>query len=397
MNAALEYKTLHITKAMTSGEFEAVIATLGVVDSDGDIIMPGAFAGATVSIMPAHNHGSVPLGKAKMQDRGDEAIAVGQFNLDIQSGKEWHSALKLDLENPPSVQEWSFGFNVLDSEDDMRDGKPVRILKRLDVMEISPVLRGAGVDTRTLAVKSGNDDRTIDEFIQAGERLYDIFSSATPQQQQHYAPRVVSLLNRYMQVSEALLDGKSDRTFSAIDGKFGFVYCDNFGHLETAKALAAAFAKSLGFATPTIELYRDAEAGERADFCYDRKSLGGIAFVEQQQIKIRDCFNFADMVEVIAHETFHCFQKKNKDFDYYNKSIEQIEEGAVAYGKRVARELNIPGYAEFRVGVPPREMHGSANALFYFSPTDGEVYKGRGWNVPFWETWGDVDMSLLEP
>ena len=136
------------------GEFEAVIATLGVVDSDGDIIMPGAFDDATVSIVPAHNHGSVPLGKAKMSDRGDKAVATGRFNLDIQPGKEWHKALKFDVDNPPSVQEWSFGFFVKDSEQETRDGEPVRVLKKMDVMEISPVLRGAGVDTVSLVSRS---------------------------------------------------------------------------------------------------------------------------------------------------------------------------------------------------------------------------------------------------
>lgn len=146
------------------GEFEAVIATLGSVDSDGDIIAPGAFGNASVSIVPAHNHGSVPLGKAKMEDRSNEAIAVGQFNLDIQPGKEWHSALKFDLENGEAVQEWSFGFRVLDAEDEVRDGKTIRILKRMDVMEISPVLRGAGVNTRTLDVKKEFEEQ-LDETL----------------------------------------------------------------------------------------------------------------------------------------------------------------------------------------------------------------------------------------
>lgn len=156
MNTELKYIKVssdQIKQIGEAGEFEAVIATLNTIDNDGDIIVPGAFGDATISIMPAHDHRSVPLGKAKMQDRGDEAIAVGQFNLDIQPGKEWHSALKFDLENGRSVQEWSFGFRVLDSEEETRDGEPVRILKRLDVMEISPVLRGAGVNTRTLDVK----------------------------------------------------------------------------------------------------------------------------------------------------------------------------------------------------------------------------------------------------
>ena len=77
-----------IKRASGTGEFEAVIATLNVIDSDGDIIAPGAFNNATVSIVPAHDHGSVPLGKAKMQDHGNGAGACGKFNLAIQLGQE---------------------------------------------------------------------------------------------------------------------------------------------------------------------------------------------------------------------------------------------------------------------------------------------------------------------
>lgn len=153
-------------KAADDGSFEAVIATLDVIDSDGDIIAPGAFDGAVMSVVPAHDHSSVPLGKARMEDRGNLAIAKGQFNLDIQAAKDWRSALKFDLENPPAVQEWSFAFRVMDSEEETRDGEPVRILKRMDVMEVSPVLRGAGVNTTTLSVKSKKEG-TLADRIQA--------------------------------------------------------------------------------------------------------------------------------------------------------------------------------------------------------------------------------------
>ncbi len=136
------------------GAFEAVIATLDVVDSDGDIIVPGAFQNATVSVLPAHDSRSVPLGKAKMEDRGDKAIAVGRYNLEIPAAKDWHNALKFDLKNPPVVQEWSFAFRILESSMETRDGEDIRILEKLDVMEVSPVLRGSGVETGTISAKN---------------------------------------------------------------------------------------------------------------------------------------------------------------------------------------------------------------------------------------------------
>ena len=152
----IEHKSFRVDLKQSgdTGEFEAVIATLGVVDSDGDIIVAGAFQDATISIMPAHDSRSMPLGKATMEDRGDKAIAVGKFNLDIQPGKDWHNAIRFDLENGKSVQEWSFAYRVVESEMETRDEEEVRILKKMDVMEVSPVLRGAGVDTGTLSAKS---------------------------------------------------------------------------------------------------------------------------------------------------------------------------------------------------------------------------------------------------
>ncbi len=159
------------------GAFEAVIATLDVVDSDGDIIVPGAFQNATISVLPAHDSRSVPLGKAKMEDRGDKAIAVGQYNLEIPAAKDWHNALKFDLKNPPVVQEWSFAFRILESSMETRDGEDIRILEKLDIMEVSPVLRGAGVDTGTISAK--NKKRFAEQLELTLKSVEDTIKRAT--------------------------------------------------------------------------------------------------------------------------------------------------------------------------------------------------------------------------
>jgi hypothetical protein len=152
----METKTVHaeIKQAGDEGSFEAVIATLGVVDHDGDIVERGALAGKTASIVPAHQQHMMPLGKVKIEERGDEVIAVGLFNLETSSGKDWHAALRFDLAHPPSVQEWSWGYMPTESKEDTLDGKRVRRLMDVDLMEVSPVLRGASVGSRTIGVKS---------------------------------------------------------------------------------------------------------------------------------------------------------------------------------------------------------------------------------------------------
>ena len=170
---ATERKTVGamIKQAGDDGSFEAVIATLGVVDSDGDIVEPGAFGGATVSVLPAHQAQHVPLGKARIEERGDQAIAVGRFNLEIPAAAEWHSALKFDLQHPPAIQEWSWDFRPTETSEDTVDGETVRRLIKLDVKEVSPVLRAASIGTGTLSVKrlkaSGRSDNDRRELLEA--------------------------------------------------------------------------------------------------------------------------------------------------------------------------------------------------------------------------------------
>ena len=137
----------------------ARIATLSAIDHDGDTYEAGAFGGADgeqwAQILGAHNWNMVPLGKARVFERGDEALAELHMNLGTDAGKEWHAALKFDLEGGAgaAIQEWSYGFRVLDAGREERDGDQVRVLKRLKVFEVSPVVQGAGVNTGTLVMK----------------------------------------------------------------------------------------------------------------------------------------------------------------------------------------------------------------------------------------------------
>lgn len=155
----MQTKTLTIETIDEAGKGVARIAQLSAVDSDGDTYAKGAFAwkdggGQWVQMIPAHNKQAMPFGKAWLREDGDQALAEFQLNLGTAAGKEWHAALKFDLETGSPVQEWSYGYRVLDAAKERRDGKVVRLIKQLDVFEVSPVLRGAGVGTGTLSIKS---------------------------------------------------------------------------------------------------------------------------------------------------------------------------------------------------------------------------------------------------
>lgn len=153
-----EHKSLQgvEVKDVTKGTVEAVFATLDVIDSDGDITVKGAFEdGASVRIS-AYGHeswkGALPVGRGVIREYGNDAILEGKLFLDTDHGRNTFETLKGLAE----LSEWSYGFDILEkanpSEEEGEAGA-TRILRKLKVHEVSPVLRGAGVNTRTLAVK----------------------------------------------------------------------------------------------------------------------------------------------------------------------------------------------------------------------------------------------------
>ena len=83
----------------------------------------------------------------------------GRFFLDTEAGLETYKTVK----NLGELQEWSYGFETLESAEGKVDEKNVRILKRLKTFEISPVFIGAGNNTQTLAIKSGGDAPLTEE------------------------------------------------------------------------------------------------------------------------------------------------------------------------------------------------------------------------------------------
>jgi len=137
------------------GEFTARIATLNVVDSDGDMTKPGAFPEGKEILISSYQHGSwmgeLPVGKAVIHEKDDEVIAEGEFNLKTTTGKDHYEAVKFTGE----LQEWSYGFLPIEAADETHDGQKIRVLTKVEPFEISPVLKGAGVGTATLGIKDG--------------------------------------------------------------------------------------------------------------------------------------------------------------------------------------------------------------------------------------------------
>lgn len=140
-------------KDADKGEVTAVFATLDVVDHDGDVTKAGAFVEDAPVRISAYGHksweGALPVGRGTIRTVGREAILQGRFFMDMPEARSTFAAVK----GLGELQEWSYGYDVEDSEPGQHEGKSVRFLKRLKVHEVSPVLIGAGVGTRTLGTK----------------------------------------------------------------------------------------------------------------------------------------------------------------------------------------------------------------------------------------------------
>ncbi|KKM56157.1 hypothetical protein LCGC14_1552050 [marine sediment metagenome] len=176
----MERKTItsNAIKALDeTGTGTVLIATLNVKDSDGDVTLPGAFGKQDATIVPAHDWSHVPLGKAKIREEGNDVLADFKLNLKIGAARDWHEALKHDMENPPAIQEWSYGFGIEKASFGDFDGHEVRFLEALKVREISPVIAGAGVDTRTIAIKGADGPESLklaDHIAQAMKAVEDV-------------------------------------------------------------------------------------------------------------------------------------------------------------------------------------------------------------------------------
>lgn len=174
MPTMTQHKTLSDIqiKSADQGTFSAVFSTFNVRDHDGDVTMPGAFDEGANVVISSYNHtswgGARPVGKGTIRTTKSEAMVDGQFFMDTTDGRETFAVVKGLSES--GLGEWSYGFEVLDSEPGKHDGVESKFLKRVKIFECSPVLRGAGTNTRTIAIKalmdSGLDSKDARRIVE---------------------------------------------------------------------------------------------------------------------------------------------------------------------------------------------------------------------------------------
>lgn len=136
------------------GQVKAVFSTFNVVDSDRDVTRPGAFTDGAEVPISAYGHaswqGALPVGKATIRQNAKQAVLEGQFFMSTQHGKDAFITVK----ELGSLGQWSYGYDPVEYSFGEHEGRAVRFLDKVKVHEVSPVLVGAGVGTRTLSAKS---------------------------------------------------------------------------------------------------------------------------------------------------------------------------------------------------------------------------------------------------
>jgi HK97 family phage prohead protease len=151
----MDTKSLRVqVKDADKGEVTAVFSTFDAIDSDGDVTKAGAFEDGAQVVISAYGHASwngvLPVGKGVIRAGAKEAVLDGAFFINTTQGRDTFEAVKALGE----LGQWSYGYDVTKHSFGEFDGKQVRFLEGLKVHEVSPVLVGAGVGTRTLAAKS---------------------------------------------------------------------------------------------------------------------------------------------------------------------------------------------------------------------------------------------------
>lgn len=164
-------------KSADLGQVSAVFSTFNVVDHDGDITLPGAIKDGAEVVISAYGHSShwekLPVGKGVIRTTDTEAILEGEFFMDTTHGRDTFNTVK----GLGPLGEWSYSLQDVTSRQGELDGKQVTYLESIGkIKEVSPVLMGAGINTRTLGTKGA--DSLHDELVAATAVVDDVVASA---------------------------------------------------------------------------------------------------------------------------------------------------------------------------------------------------------------------------
>lgn len=183
--STLQHLGCHLieVKAMDGADgmmrFSGYGAVFGNVDSYGDVIQKGAFKDSLreakkTGIYPAmlSQHGGwgvsaddmTPIGLWDSLEEDDIGLKLDGIFADTQRGKEMYTLMKMTPR--PAITGLSIGYIAKEWSVGTKPDEPRRTLKKLDLMEISPVTFPANGKARVQSVKSsGLDVRDLERAL----------------------------------------------------------------------------------------------------------------------------------------------------------------------------------------------------------------------------------------
>lgn len=156
-------------QSLGEGKFTAVVSTFNVVDSQGDVMLPGAFddsiskfrAGKTIPILFSHNWDDPNANVGVITDmrQTDTCLEIdGQLDLSSPTGLQCFKLLK-----DGRVHEFSVGGEAWYADAQISpDGGAVWPITKFDLFEVSLCLKGANPETRLVSTKSEEPPDTTD-------------------------------------------------------------------------------------------------------------------------------------------------------------------------------------------------------------------------------------------
>ena len=277
-------------KDAAKGEVEAVFSTFNVVDKDGDWTPPGAFEDGAPVLISGYGHsswaGQLPVGKGTIKTTAKDARLVGKFFLDTQGGRDTFAVVR---ELGPR-QQWSYGFDVKETgelTDELRQRGVRRVLKSLLVHEVSPVLLGAGVDTRTISAKCSGCGAAPGSSC--GCHAKHVALTA--------ADRAV--LDRTFDEAKGLLRDVAARRPPGVDEVLVTGWLAEF-----AKEAADAAARHFGIGPVDVRWFSGKSRPNSAGF---------VTPLDDNAIWLREGLRGADLLKIVGHEVAHLAQRARGD------------------------------------------------------------------------------------
>lgn len=136
------------------GQFEGLASTFGNRDLLGDVIAPGAFKDSianpgAIRMLWQHDHRDVIGRWSDLRETKEGLYAKGQLILDVQRAREARALLKAK-----AVDALSIGFRIPDGGVEIDRDSDTRILKKIELHEISIVTFPANPKARVSTAKA---------------------------------------------------------------------------------------------------------------------------------------------------------------------------------------------------------------------------------------------------